>query len=46
MVYTTTTNDLAILSKFFDKTKIKNDLFYRLTFITNYPEMFYNLFYR
>ena len=46
MVYTTTTNDLAILSKFFDKTKIKNDLFYRLTFITNYPEIFYNLFYR
>lgn len=46
MIYTTTTNDLAILSKFFDKTKIKNDLFYRLTFITNYPEMFYNLFYR
>ena len=46
MVYTTTTNDLAILNKFFDKTKVKNDLFYRLTFITNYPEMFYNLFYR
>lgn len=46
MVYTTTTNDLAILNKFFDKPKVKNDLFYRLTFITNYPEMFYNLFYR